>query len=72
MVEEELTNVDKLILQHLKSSKTPRTTYELAKDLEISWATVNLHCNKLFWMKQIKKEIKVSKTGMKKVYWSVR
>ena len=68
----ELSPTDKLILDLLKSSGRPLTTYEIAKKLEISWATVNVHCNKLRWQGVIKGEEKISKTGMKKIVWSAK
>jgi len=68
----ELTRTDKLILNLLKSSSKPLTTYEIAKKLEISWATVNIHCNKLRFHRMIKSEEKTSKTGAKKTLWWYR
>ncbi|HDJ96800.1 MAG TPA: hypothetical protein ENG45_01870 [Candidatus Aenigmarchaeota archaeon] len=70
-IEVELSKKDELILDYLKKIKKPQTTYEIAKNLEISWATVNLHCIKLHMNGLIKSRTKVSKTGAKKVIWWV-
>jgi len=67
----DLTKTDELILEYLKKVKAPKTTYEIAKALEISWATVNVHCIKLSLHGLIKTKTVVSKTGAKKILWWV-
>jgi len=70
-IDKELPQVEKLILEYLSTVKEPKTTYEIAKALGISWATVSLHCTRLRAMGLIKSEEKISKTGAKKIVWWV-
>ncbi len=39
--------VGEVIVKLLRESKTPLSTYELAKKSKISWSTANTHCYKL-------------------------
>ncbi|NOR84745.1 HTH domain-containing protein [archaeon] len=39
--------VGEVIVRFLKESKTPLSTYEIAKKASISWSTANTHCYKL-------------------------
>ena len=67
--EKELPKTEKMIIDYLSSVKTPQTTYQIAKALGISWATVSLHCTRLKSLGLIKSEERVSKTGSKKIVW---
>ncbi len=62
---------DKEIIKHLKKSPEPLSTYQIAKDLKISWSTANSHCFKLKSFGKIEGEFKESKfgQGMKMVWW---
>jgi len=67
-----LKPVEKMILSLLSSSSRPMSTYEIAKQLSLSWATVNFYCNKLRWNGLLHAEVLTSKTGSRKVIWSTR
>ncbi len=62
---------DKDIVDLLKKSSDPISTYQIAKDLKISWSTANLHCFKLKSFGKIEGDFKDSKfgQGMKMVWW---
>jgi len=62
---------DKEIIDLLKRSSDPLSTYQIAKDLKMSWSTANLHCFKLKTFGKIECEFKDSKfgQGMKMVWW---
>ncbi len=62
---------DKEIIKLLKKSPEPLSTYQIAKDLKISWSTANSHCFKLKSFGKIEGEFKESKfgQGMKMVWW---
>lgn len=62
---------DKEIIGLLKKSSNPLSTYQIAKELDISWSTANLHCFKLKSFGKIEGEFKDSKfgQGIKMVWW---
>ena len=62
--------VGTVIHKVLKDSKTPLTTYELAKSAKISWSTANTHCYKLKDQGLIDGKLEVAKVGAaKKMLW---
>ena len=67
--EEKLTKAEQLIVDILKKNGKPLSTYEIAKQAGISWATVNVHCLKLKYMRVIEGSIQESKIGAKKMMW---
>ncbi len=69
MAEKDLSKADKLIIDILKKSDEPLSTYKIAKKAGISWATVNVHCMKLKYMRKIESSVKESKIGAKKKMW---
>jgi len=62
---------DKEIIELLKRSSGPLSTYQIAKILKISWSTANLHCYKLKTIGKIDCMQKESKFGLgeKMVWW---
>ena len=65
-----LSDVDKRILELLKSSKKPLSTYQIAKMAKITWPTANSHCYKLKSMNKIESRQEKSKFGSReKVVW---
>ncbi|VVB52457.1 Uncharacterised protein [uncultured archaeon] len=66
----DLSEVDKVILDGLKASANPKSTYVIAKESKISWSTANSHCYKLKSMGIIKSAVGKSKAGSgKKMMW---
>jgi len=68
-----LSDVDKLILELLKKSEKPLSTYQIAKKAKITWPTANSHCYKLKSMNMIQNRQEKSKFGpnQKVVWWAV-
>ena len=60
--------VDKLIINMLQKNEN-LTTYQIAKELKVSWATVNTHCYKLKAMGIIDGKFEESISGKKMVWW---
>jgi len=62
---------DEDILRLLKKVSTPLSTYQIAKALNISWSTANLHCYKLKTIGKIDGTSSESKFGLgeKMVWW---
>ncbi len=62
--------VDQITQQILKRSKGPISTYELAKQANISWSTANIHCYKLKSEGKIKGKLEMANIGLgKKMLW---
>ena len=51
-------NVEQEILEYLYCIDDEASTYKIAKELGISWSTINLNCYKLFIKKQIVSRVK--------------
>ena len=64
-----LDKVDKLVKGILKKSPQPLSTYDIAKKLEISWSTANIHCYKLKAYGIIDSKNEEVKIGVKRVVW---
>jgi len=68
---EKLDELDRRIIEELK--KSPKTSYKLAKDLKISWASINLRCYRLLAKGILKAKIEEVRRGVgKRVVWSVK
>jgi predicted transcriptional regulator len=68
-----LSDVDKKILDILKKIKSPMSTYQIAKKVEVTWPTAISHCYKLKSMGLIESKYEESKFGPKqKVVWWVK
>ena len=68
-----LSGVDKLILDLLKKTDEPLSTYQIAKKTKITWPTANTHCYKLKSMNLIQSKQEKSKFGPneKVVWWAL-
>ncbi|OYT27174.1 MAG: hypothetical protein B6U97_02200 [Candidatus Altiarchaeales archaeon ex4484_96] len=69
MDEDHINAVDRLILLAMKRVNKPLSTYQIAKNANISWSTANTHCYKLksigvLDMKRVKNHF-----GQTKVMW---
>ncbi|MFH1473612.1 MAG: hypothetical protein ABIE55_01840 [Candidatus Aenigmatarchaeota archaeon] len=65
-----LSDVDKNILNLLKKLKSPLSTYQIAKKINVTWPTAISHCYKLKAMDMIDCRNEESKFGSKqKVVW---
>ena len=67
-----LTEIDKKILNILKKLKKPLSTYQIAKNVNVTWPTAISHCYKLKSMGLIESKMEESKFGSKErvVWWS--
>ncbi|RLI95203.1 MAG: hypothetical protein DRO92_02120 [Candidatus Altiarchaeales archaeon] len=66
-----LSAVDRLIVNTLKNSKKPLSTYQIGKRINISWSTANTHCYKLKAMGKIRMEIVKNHLGQIKMLWRI-
>jgi predicted ArsR family transcriptional regulator len=65
-----LSSIDRKILNLLKTSKIPLSTYQIAKKVKITWVTANSHCYKLKSMNLIQSKYEKSKHGSRgKIVW---
>ena len=71
MKEGHLSAVDRLIINTLKNSKKPLSTYQIGKRINISWSTANTHCYKLKAMGKIHMEIVKNHLGQIKMLWRI-
>ncbi len=62
---------DKVVLRLLEKSGRALSTYEIAKALKLSWATVNTHCYKLMSFGVISGRNEEVKIGMKRIVWEL-
>jgi len=66
-----LSAIDKKILELLKKTKKPLSTYQIAKKSNVTWPTAISHCYKLKSLDLIQSKYEKSKFGLKKkvVWW---
>ncbi len=64
-----LSRIDELIMDILTKSNKPLTTYKIAKEAKLSWATVNIHCYKLMSYDILKNETFDIGAGQKRILW---
>lgn len=62
-----LSALEKEILRILKQKTL--STYQLAKELKVSWSTVNAHCYKLKSLGLLDNKIEKPRFGKEKVLW---
>lgn len=67
----ELDRIDELIVELLRKSEKPMSTYKIAKEIKISWSTVNIHCYKLKSFNVLEEKTITSQIGQKKVVWEL-
>ncbi|MFH1364126.1 MAG: hypothetical protein ABIH52_00560 [Candidatus Aenigmatarchaeota archaeon] len=67
-----LDKADQMIIKILKSAAKPLSTYDIAKKLEISWSTANIHCYKMMAFGVLKSKEDEVKLGVKRVTWWVK
>lgn len=63
-----LSKADELILDLIKAHGT-LSTYDIAKRLEISWSTANVHCYRLLASGLLKNSEDEVKIGVRRVTW---
>jgi Mn-dependent DtxR family transcriptional regulator len=68
-----LSDVDKVILNLLKKTGKPLSTYQIAKKAKVTWPTANSHCYKLKSMNLVESKQEKSKFGPneKVVWWAL-
>ncbi len=63
-------SIDALTERILKTSKEPLSTYQIAKQVKISWSTANIHCYKLKSEGKIDGKMEKAEVGSgKKMIW---
>lgn len=68
----ELSPIDKVIVNVIKGERKPVSTYKLAKETKLSWSTVNSHCYKLKSFGILEMSSKKTPFGQKKMLWNVK
>ena len=68
-----LSEIDKKILEILKKTKKPLSTYQIAKRASVTWPTAISHCYKLKSLDLIESKYEKSKFGPKeKMVWWIK
>jgi predicted transcriptional regulator len=67
----ELDRIDELVIELLRKSEKPVSTYKIAKEVKIAWSTVNIHCYKLKSLGIMDEKTVTSPVGQKKVMWKL-
>ena len=63
-------SIDALTEKILKTSRQPLSTYQIAKQVKISWSTANIHCYKLKSEGKIDGKMEKAEVGSgKKMIW---
>jgi len=65
MAQKRGSQIDKEIIDHMKTLEWPSTTEDIAKAVEVSWQTAQIHLFKL----QAEGKIKYRKVGRQNQWW---
>jgi len=68
----EIDRIDELILELLRESSKPMSTYKIAKEAKLTWLTVITHCYKLKSFDLLEEKTTISPFGQKKVMWKLK
>ncbi len=71
MMDENMSAVDRLIVNTLDKSKRPLSTYQIGKRTKVSWSTANTHCYKLKALNRVDMEVIHNHLGQTKTLWSL-
>lgn len=66
---DELSGIDKEIIELLTKEGNPLSTYKVAKRADVSWATANAHLKDLQIKEFVKSEETESKGKKSRVWW---
>ena len=61
--------MDEKILKVLRETSEPLSTYEIAKKLNISWSTANIHLKDLLLKDLVKNKEEMVKSKRRLVWW---
>ncbi len=64
-----ITEVDEKIIKTLRENPKPMSTYEIAKELNISWSTANIHLKDLLLKKLVKSKEDMVKSKRRVLWW---
>jgi len=64
-----LSQMDEDILKILRESSGPLSTYEIAKKIDISWSTANIHLKDLQIKEMVKSKEEMIKSKKRMVWW---
>lgn len=62
-------DIDETILKILRESHEPLSTYDIAKRLDISWSTANVHLKDLLLKNLVKSKEEMIKSKRRVVWW---
>ena len=63
------SSMDEKILKVLRETPEPLSTYEIAKKLNISWSTANIHLKDLLLKDLVKNKEEMVKSKRRLVWW---
>ncbi len=63
------SDIDETILKMLRESREPLSTYDIAKRLNISWSTANIHLKDLLLKDMVKSKEEMIKSKRRVVWW---
>ena len=64
-----LSEMDENILKILRESPEPLSTYEIAKKINISWSTANIHLKNLQLKEMVKNREDMIKSKRRLIWW---
>ena len=64
-----LSEMDETIIKILRETPEPLSTYEIAKELNISWSTANVHLKDLLLKNLVKSKEEMIKSKRRVVWW---
>lgn len=67
----EIDRIDELVIELLRKSEKPMSTYKIAKEAKLAWSTVNIHCYKLKSLGMLDEQTITTPIGQKKVIWKL-
>ncbi|MFP4117011.1 MAG: winged helix-turn-helix transcriptional regulator [Candidatus Aenigmatarchaeota archaeon] len=67
--EDEVSGIDKEILEILTKEKDPITTYRIAKKIDVSWSTANTHLKDLQIEGLVESKEEENKGKKSRVWW---
>lgn len=64
-----ISEIDETILKILRETQDPLSTYEIAKKMNISWSTANIHLKDLQLKELVRSKEEMIKSKRRIVWW---
>jgi len=64
-----VSELDERIIKILRESTEPLSTYEIAKKLNVSWSTANVHLKDLLLKELVKSKEEMVKSKRRVIWW---